>query len=906
MNKNISLTQPPAWAAGTIAAAAIALSVSLPMGSTAFASESQTNASDESENASSPLIATGEAPVHALHAADTAATDSTEATANDAGASTATEAAAGNAAATNAPAAAESTSDESAAASADDTGAENTATAADAETAPDSIASTSTSIDSSSTDNTACAPASTDSTASASASANSTAETTDDAAEATAPATFPSPEAAAPPATASTSETTVSTSEFAVADAAATTGDAADSAFATSLMALDATSFAESADDTTPIEEGSYTIQSALDRGMVVDIAGGSHDDEGNVNLYESNGTLAQSFQFVSAGGGYYRIINVGSGKAVDVRWGSSDDEANVWQYGENGTDAQLWLIVANDDGSFTFINKGSGKALDVQWGDAVDGTNIWQYAPNGSAAQRFFLSHSVGFVSVEDGTYVIQSNLNSQNVLDVAGAELADETNVQAYTDNGTNAQRFDVQQTDDGWYTITSVQSGKALDVEWASTDDGANVWQYASNGTDAQKWRFLQNDDGSLSLMNKASRLVLDLANGDSDAGTNVQQYGYNSTAAQRFTLVSASYVPPIANGTYVITSALDSSFALDVTSASSDDLANVQAYTRNGTDAQSFTVTYDGDGWYTITNVGSGKCLDVHGAHVAPGTNVDQYASNGTDAQKWRIVAQGNYFALISKCSGMVLEISGAAANGANVQVNTSTDALNQRFAFDTAPQKPAITPADRITLDGYDISSWQPYIDVAAVPGQFVIVKATEDTDYTNPYLRKASEALNAGKKIGLYHFASIGNAVEQARYYVRTVSNYVGRAVLALDWEAQAMSQGVSWAKTWLDTVYSLTGVRPLIYMSKSVTTEYDWSSVAATYQLWVAQYPNYDRTDYQDTPWRSDDDYGAWTSGPTLFQYASSGRLNGYDGTLDLDKFYGTTADWDRLASQA
>ncbi len=814
MNKNISLTQPPAWAAGTIAAAAIALSVSLPMGSTAFASESQTNASDESENASSPLIATGEAPVHALHAADTAATCAADATANDAGASTATEASADNAATTDAP-----------------------------------------------------APA-TDSTAGASASANSTVETADDAAEATAPAS-----ATASP----SSETTISTSEFAVADAAVTTGDVADSAFATSLMALDATSFAESADDTTPIEEGSYTIESALDRGMVVDIAGGSHDDEGNVNLYESNGTLAQSFQFVSAGGGYYRIINVGSGKAVDVRWGSSDDEANVWQYGENGTDAQLWLIVANDDGSFTFINKGSGKALDVQWGDAVDGTNIWQYAPNGSAAQRFFLSHSVGFVSVEDGTYVIQSNLNSQNVLDVAGAELADETNVQAYTDNGTNAQRFDVQQTDDGWYTITSVQSDKALDVKWASTDDGANVWQYASNGTDAQKWRFLQNDDGSLSLMNKASRLVLDLTNGDSAAGTNVQQYSYNGTAAQRFTLVSSSYVPPIADGTYVITSALDPSFAIDVASASSDDLANVQVYTRNG-----------------------------------------------TDAQKWRIVAQGDYFALVSKCAGLVLEISGTATNGANVQVNTSADALNQRFAFSEAkqatpvtPSEPVtpsnpvtpsdpITPADRTTLDGYDISSWQPDIDVAAVPGQFVIVKATENTDYTNPYLRKASEALNAGKKIGLYHFASIGNAVEQARYYVRTVSNYVGRAVLALDWEAQAMSQGVSWAKTWLDTVYSLTGIRPLIYMSKSVTTEYDWSSVAATYQLWVAQYPNNESTGYQETPWRSDDNYGAWTSGPTLFQYTGYGRLAGYGSNLDLDKFYGTTADWDRLASQA
>lgn len=209
-----------------------------------------------------------------------------------------------------------------------------------------------------------------------------------------------------------------------------------------------------------------------------------------------------------------------------------------------------------------------------------------------------------------------------------------------------------------------------------------------------------------------------------------------------------------------------------------------------------------------------------------------------------------------------------------------------------------------------TLNGIDISSWQSDISIKDVPGDFVIVKATGGKGYTNPYYEaQAYATVKSGKLLGLYHFARergcSGSAIQEADYFVGKVKPYIGRAVLVLDWEADALVLGPKWAKDFLDRVYARTGVKPLIYMSKSKTREYNWSSVARSYKLWVAQYPNYNTTGYKSDPWRDDDNYGAW-EGPTIFQYTSTGRLSGYGGNLDLNLFYGTTAYWKKLASKS
>lgn len=210
------------------------------------------------------------------------------------------------------------------------------------------------------------------------------------------------------------------------------------------------------------------------------------------------------------------------------------------------------------------------------------------------------------------------------------------------------------------------------------------------------------------------------------------------------------------------------------------------------------------------------------------------------------------------------------------------------------------QAVASTPSAPQHAHGIDISSHQSGLNVAALWADFVIVKATEDNDYVNPYMvSQANSTLGASKRLGFYHFARPGDAAEQARYFVSAVGSFRGKATLWLDWEADAVAQGPGWAKTFLDTVRSLTGSTPGIYMNGSAVNGYDWSSVASSYPLWYAGGPDYSDygSSYSDPAVPNVSYWGA----PLIHQYTEDGRLPGYNGTLDLNRLRDRSA-WDRM----
>lgn len=204
------------------------------------------------------------------------------------------------------------------------------------------------------------------------------------------------------------------------------------------------------------------------------------------------------------------------------------------------------------------------------------------------------------------------------------------------------------------------------------------------------------------------------------------------------------------------------------------------------------------------------------------------------------------------------------------------------------------------PAAPQHAHGIDISSHQAGLNVAGLWADFVIVKSTEDNDYVNPYMvSQANSTLGASKRLGFYHFARPGDAAEQARYFVSAVGSFRGKATLWLDWEANAVEQGPGWAKTFLDTVRSLTGSTPGIYMNGSALNGYDWSSVASQYPLWYAGGPDYSDygSSYSDPAVPNVSYWGA----PLIHQYTEDGRLPGYNGTLDLNRLRDRAA-WDRM----
>ena len=206
------------------------------------------------------------------------------------------------------------------------------------------------------------------------------------------------------------------------------------------------------------------------------------------------------------------------------------------------------------------------------------------------------------------------------------------------------------------------------------------------------------------------------------------------------------------------------------------------------------------------------------------------------------------------------------------------------------------------------LNGIDISSWQASIRLDKVKADFVIVKATGGTSYVNPSFKdQADAALKAGKLLGLYHYARergcSGSAAAEAAHFLEATAPYKGKFVPILDWEADALQQPVSWAKTWLDTVAKKTGATPWFYGYASNVNSTDYSAIK-NYPLWMASYLNrYAYQGYASNPinsWKT----GAWSK-MVCYQYSSTGRLPGYSGNLDLSVFYGDKADWERMCGK-
>lgn len=221
--------------------------------------------------------------------------------------------------------------------------------------------------------------------------------------------------------------------------------------------------------------------------------------------------------------------------------------------------------------------------------------------------------------------------------------------------------------------------------------------------------------------------------------------------------------------------------------------------------------------------------------------------------------------------------------------------------------DSTPQpvpQPTPTPQPQSNrLHIIDIASWQEGIIPSQTNADAVIIKVTGGTHYENPYWRQwADDVLASGKCLGLYHYAveSENNprARAEAEFFLSKVSNYKGKFIPVLDWEADATSLPASWAREWMDIVAQNTGATPWFYGYASNINNTNYSTVAEKYPLWIASYLNkYQGSGFIDNPdqtWG----YGNWNSA-IAYQYTSTGRISGYNSDLDLSVGYLSAQDW-------
>lgn len=201
----------------------------------------------------------------------------------------------------------------------------------------------------------------------------------------------------------------------------------------------------------------------------------------------------------------------------------------------------------------------------------------------------------------------------------------------------------------------------------------------------------------------------------------------------------------------------------------------------------------------------------------------------------------------------------------------------------------------------MAMQGIDISGWQDDLDLAQVPCDFAIIKATQGVGYVSgacdPHVQ---QAIALGKPFGFYHYVNGAGATAEADFFVDNCANYFSVGLPCIDWESM---QNAAWGdddylRELVQRVIDRTGVKPLIYASASA---FPWDvAKALDCGAWVAQYANDKATGYQDSPW-NEGDYAC-----AIRQYSSHGRLNGYSGDLDLDKAYMDAATWAKYVGAA
>ena len=122
------------------------------------------------------------------------------------------------------------------------------------------------------------------------------------------------------------------------------------------------------------------------------------------------------------------------------------------------------------------------------------------------------------------------------------------------------------------------------KYLDVANNGVADYTNIWQYTPNASSAQRFRIFSTSTGDYEIQGVGSGKFVDLSGAKAANGTNIQIYAGNSTAAQKWSFVLTEDTLPN-KGTYIIASAINRSYAMDISGASKANKANVQLYKRN---------------------------------------------------------------------------------------------------------------------------------------------------------------------------------------------------------------------------------------------------------------------------------------------------------------------------------
>lgn len=296
------------------------------------------------------------------------------------------------------------------------------------------------------------------------------------------------------------------------------------------------------------LADGVYEINSVKNSNYTLDVNSASTRNGANVQLYLRNGTQAQAFRVSHDSQGFVTFTNINSGKVIDLDGAITKNGRNIHQYASNGTRAQKWIVQKSGSGYAIISAIDTSFALDIRNGSVYSGSNIQLYKSNNTAAQQWTFNKYVterercdSYASqnkdrMADGVYYIK-NQNVGFALDVADGSLYGGANVQLYSLNKTNAQKWKITHDSTGYVSFQNVGSGMYLTASGSGIT--ANVYQQKQTNDYNQKWIVMFDNNQNLRIVSALnSTMVLDVKDGKIRRCSNIQLYTSNNTNAQKW--------------------------------------------------------------------------------------------------------------------------------------------------------------------------------------------------------------------------------------------------------------------------------------------------------------------------------------------------------------------------------
>jgi arabinan endo-1,5-alpha-L-arabinosidase len=112
--------------------------------------------------------------------------------------------------------------------------------------------------------------------------------------------------------------------------------------------------------------------------GKAMDLYNFSTADNAPVNQWTRNDLAVQQWRFVDAGGGFYKVRSVHSGKVLDLP--AAANGTRLVQNPDNGHARQQFRLQDSAGGHVRFVNRDSGKVIDLWNRSTADGATLAAY----------------------------------------------------------------------------------------------------------------------------------------------------------------------------------------------------------------------------------------------------------------------------------------------------------------------------------------------------------------------------------------------------------------------------------------------------------------------------------------------------------------------------------------------